>query len=316
MSRDATEASNEHVTRLLPLARGALPWVPGSVGEQSRTPQERRAWAEARLPWLQKLAAGETLPPEERALALEVAAMAWATEAEAARAEVTRTLREQWAWEPVALRWICNTCGRSTPWVDPLWLPEVHHAALDHREAADTKHHEVLLVAQRSRSVADSEWPLARPRSAPRVSAVVPLASGPRGATATLPCPDLRGTPRENTARRLAGCPAGPGVAEGVGFWMENWDEPMPAGSILLTVYTHDDWLVPLMRASGVVTLLGGYLGHAAKTARQMGKPCVTNVTEARAPGAARHDASVLRALHGKRLRVDGDAGTVEVAEP
>jgi pyruvate,water dikinase len=56
--------------------------------------------------------------------------------------------------------------------------------------------------------------------------------------------------------------------------------------------------------SSALVVDIGGPLSHAAVVARELAIPCVVNT---------RHGSRVLRT--GDRVRVDGDAGTVEVLE-
>jgi pyruvate,water dikinase len=56
--------------------------------------------------------------------------------------------------------------------------------------------------------------------------------------------------------------------------------------------------------SSALVVDLGGMLSHAAVVARELGIPCVVNARDA-----------TRRLTTGDRVRVDGEAGTVEVLE-
>jgi pyruvate,water dikinase len=70
---------------------------------------------------------------------------------------------------------------------------------------------------------------------------------------------------------------------------------------VLVASATDPSWSPILLRCGALVLERGGPLSHAAILAREFGVPAVFNI-----PGAA-------TALDGKRLLVDGDAGTVTV---
>ena len=74
----------------------------------------------------------------------------------------------------------------------------------------------------------------------------------------------------------------------------------MQPGSILVCPMTSPAWTQLFAHATGLVTDIGGILGHGSIVAREYGIPAVVgtgNVTQ--------------RVKHGQTLEVDGDAGTV-----
>lgn len=114
--------------------------------------------------------------------------------------------------------------------------------------------------------------------------------------------------PAETTAlpksSRLHGLAASGGVAEGRARILR---DPLQAaelapGDILVVAAADTGWAPLFLAAAGVVTELGGPLSHAAIILREYAVPAVVNVTNA------------TRALQdGEWLRIDGDAGTVEI---
>ena len=75
-------------------------------------------------------------------------------------------------------------------------------------------------------------------------------------------------------------------------------------GEILVAPTTDPSWASIMFISSALVVDIGGMLSHAAVVARELGIPCVVNT----------QDGS--RALRtGDRVRVDGDAGRVEILE-
>jgi phosphohistidine swiveling domain-containing protein len=73
---------------------------------------------------------------------------------------------------------------------------------------------------------------------------------------------------------------------------------------VLVTHVTDPVWSSLFRRLTAVVTEMGGAISHAAIVARENGIPAVVGVPEA-----------TRRIRDGQRIRVDGAAGTVEVAE-
>ena len=78
--------------------------------------------------------------------------------------------------------------------------------------------------------------------------------------------------------------------------------EPLQQGEILVCETTDPSWTSLFLVAAGLVIDVGGALSHGAILARELGVPCVINT---------RVGSQVLRT--GDLLRVDGDAGRVEV---
>jgi pyruvate,water dikinase len=105
-------------------------------------------------------------------------------------------------------------------------------------------------------------------------------------------------------AKRMRGLAASRGVAEGR---VRVLRDPSQAadfadGEVLVVAAADTGWAPLFLAASGVVTELGGPLSHAAIILREYGVPAVVNVTNA------------TRSLRdGDIVRLDGDAGTVEV---
>ena len=78
--------------------------------------------------------------------------------------------------------------------------------------------------------------------------------------------------------------------------------DQLEPGEILVCETTDPSWTSLFLVAAGLVIDIGGALSHGAILARELGVPCVINT---------RVGSAVLRT--GDRLRVDGDAGRVEV---
>jgi pyruvate,water dikinase len=114
--------------------------------------------------------------------------------------------------------------------------------------------------------------------------------------------------PAETTAlpksSRLHGLAASGGVAEGRARILRDPRQAaeLAPGDILVVAAADTGWAPLFLAAAGVVTELGGPLSHAAIILREYAVPAVVNVTNA------------TRALQdGEWLRIDGDAGTVEI---
>ena len=103
---------------------------------------------------------------------------------------------------------------------------------------------------------------------------------------------------------QLRGLAASSGVAEGRARILRDPSQAseLAPGEILVVAAADTGWAPLFLAAAGVVTELGGPLSHAAIILREYAVPAVVNVSNA------------TRALHeGAWIRVDGDAGTVEV---
>ena len=103
---------------------------------------------------------------------------------------------------------------------------------------------------------------------------------------------------------QLHGLAASSGVAEGRARILRDPSQAseLAPGEILVVAAADTGWAPLFLAAAGVVTELGGPLSHAAIILREYAVPAVVNVSNA------------TRALHeGEWIRVDGDAGTVEI---
>jgi len=107
-----------------------------------------------------------------------------------------------------------------------------------------------------------------------------------------------------STAKRLRGLAASRGVAEGRVRVLHDSAQAgrFEPGEVLVVAAADTGWAPLFLAASGVVTELGGPLSHAAIILREYAVPAVVNV------------ANATRSLRdGDLVRIDGDAGTVEI---
>jgi pyruvate,water dikinase len=124
-----------------------------------------------------------------------------------------------------------------------------------------------------------------------------------------VPEPSTAAAPPDSAAPNSARIISGVGVSSGIteGFVRVVTDPAFTEvgeGEILVTPTTDPSWASIMFISSALVVDIGGPLSHAAVVARELAIPCVVNT---------RHGSRVLRT--GDRVRVDGDAGTVEVLE-
>lgn len=110
-----------------------------------------------------------------------------------------------------------------------------------------------------------------------------------------------RQTPSLPAGHRLEGWAASAGRSKGRAVFMDEPDDSLPTGAILLAEATDASWSPVFVRAGAIVLERGGPLSHAAILARELGVPAVLNV------GAA------VRSLDGRVLTVDGSSGIVVV---
>jgi pyruvate, water dikinase len=102
---------------------------------------------------------------------------------------------------------------------------------------------------------------------------------------------------------RLTGLGVSSGIAEGPARVVTDPAlADMDPGDVLVAHTTDPSWASLMFMASALVVDIGGQLSHAAVVARELGIPCVMNTGE-----------GTRRLRDGDRLRVDGNAGTVEV---
>jgi len=104
----------------------------------------------------------------------------------------------------------------------------------------------------------------------------------------------------------LRGIPVSPGTVTSPASLINSPTEfdKMQPDSILVCSMTNPAWTPLFAHATGLVTDMGGILGHGSIVAREYGIPAVVgtgNITQ--------------RTKHGQTIRVDGDAGTVELMQ-
>lgn len=122
------------------------------------------------------------------------------------------------------------------------------------------------------------------------------------------PTPIVTGMPVQDPGGRdptIRGLAASAGRAVGrarVVLSAGDCDEPLDGDEILVTHTTDPSWVALFMTAGGLVIDVGGPLSHAAIISRSLGVPCVINTED-----------GTSRIPDGAWIRVDGDAGTVEI---
>jgi pyruvate,water dikinase len=99
----------------------------------------------------------------------------------------------------------------------------------------------------------------------------------------------------------LSGLGVSPGVAEGPVRIVEDGAGELHPGEILVCEATDPSYAGYFLVAAGVITDIGGAMGHGAIVAREVGIPCVVNT----------HDGS-RRLRTGERVRIDGTTGAIQ----
>jgi pyruvate,water dikinase len=100
----------------------------------------------------------------------------------------------------------------------------------------------------------------------------------------------------------LAGLGVSPGIAEGAVRLLQDGSGELNPGEILVCEATDPSYAAYFLVAEGVITDIGGAMGHGAIVAREVGIPCVVNTRDA------------TRRLHtGDRVRIDGTTGSIEI---
>ncbi|MDJ0745004.1 MAG: glycerol-3-phosphate acyltransferase [Xenococcaceae cyanobacterium MO_167.B27] len=109
-----------------------------------------------------------------------------------------------------------------------------------------------------------------------------------------------------NNSQTLTGIGASNGMIEGKIQVLQNLNQTIDIDrqTILVVPYTDAGWSPLLARAGGLISEVGGRLSHGAIIAREYGIPAVMNVPYA---------TQILQA--GKRVRIDGQAGIVEILD-
>jgi pyruvate,water dikinase len=116
--------------------------------------------------------------------------------------------------------------------------------------------------------------------------------------------PDKFHRGQKQTAGRVEGIAGSPGVVEGVARVVLNESEfdKVQAGDILVCQMTNPAWVVLFTKIAALVTDAGGVSAHPAVLSREFGIPAVVGSSVA---------TQVIKS--GDRIRVDGNAGVVEV---
>ncbi|MEE8397992.1 MAG: PEP/pyruvate-binding domain-containing protein [Desulfobacterales bacterium] len=104
----------------------------------------------------------------------------------------------------------------------------------------------------------------------------------------------------------MMGVPVSPGTITAPASLIKTPGEfdQMRPGSILVCPMTNPAWTPLFAHASGLVTDMGGILGHGSIVAREYGIPAVVGT-----------GTSTLRIKHGQMISIDGDTGTVKLLE-
>ena len=76
----------------------------------------------------------------------------------------------------------------------------------------------------------------------------------------------------------------------------------MKPGSVLVCPMTSPAWIQLFAHAVGLVTDIGGILGHGSIVSREYGIPAVVGT-----------GSTTQRVVHGQKIHLGGDAGTVKV---
>jgi pyruvate,water dikinase len=116
--------------------------------------------------------------------------------------------------------------------------------------------------------------------------------------------PDKFHRPREMEGETIVGIGGSPGVVEGTARVVLSTDEfdSLVPGEILVCEMTNPAWQVLYGKIIAVVTNAGDLVAHPAVLAREYGIPAVVGTS-----------VGTHRIATGDRIRVDGDAGVVEV---
>ncbi len=114
-------------------------------------------------------------------------------------------------------------------------------------------------------------------------------------------------TRNDPTSSTLRGVPVSPGMVTAPASLIKSPPEfdRMRSGSILVCPMTNPAWTPLFAHASGLVTDIGGILGHGSIVAREYGIPAVVGT-----------GTITQRVSAGQEISVDGDAGLVTLHEP
>jgi pyruvate,water dikinase len=110
----------------------------------------------------------------------------------------------------------------------------------------------------------------------------------------------------DEDASPLMGVAASPGVVTGRARVVRDpATTELDEGDILVCETTDPSWVTLFLVAGAVVTDYGGLLSHGPIVARELGIPCVCGT-----------EIGSRRIRDGQLVRVDGDAGRVEILGP
>ncbi len=100
----------------------------------------------------------------------------------------------------------------------------------------------------------------------------------------------------------LKGLGASAGSVEGMAkvFLPGDDAKSFPQDAIMVTTLTDPTMVMAMMRASAIVTDLGGITSHPAILSREMGIPCVVNTKE-----------GTKAIKDGQKIKVDGQTGEI-----
>lgn len=112
-------------------------------------------------------------------------------------------------------------------------------------------------------------------------------------------------TAEADQAAKLEGIGASPGTATGRVRILHDLDgvEAVEKGEIITTEMTSPDMVPAMKRAAGIITDEGGMTSHAAIVSRELGVPAIVGTSDATS-----------RLSDGQRVRMDGDRGSVHLA--
>ena len=118
--------------------------------------------------------------------------------------------------------------------------------------------------------------------------------------------PDKFNRPREMDSDKIVGIGGSPGVVEGIARVVMSTDEfdSLVPGEILVCEMTNPAWQVLYGKIIAVVTNAGDLVAHPAVLAREYEIPAVVGTS-----------VGTYRIKTGDRIRVDGNAGVVEILE-
>ncbi|MFA6524876.1 MAG: PEP-utilizing enzyme [Patescibacteria group bacterium] len=104
----------------------------------------------------------------------------------------------------------------------------------------------------------------------------------------------------------LTGIGASPGYVEGTARLFHSGDELLSFhdGDILVTIITDPTMVTAMVKASAIITDIGGITSHPAILSREMGIPCIVNTKEA---------TKIIR--DGMHISVDGQKGEIYVLD-